>query len=118
MNADFSKRWQQPGDEAYTNVPSMIYPLSNSRRDDFYAGSEVNVLKGDNIRLQYIRLSWELSNNQNKRLPYRNLTLYANAENLGILWRANKEGLDPDYGRGNAAYPPPKRFAIGIKADF
>ena len=41
---------------------SMIYPIpaAVSRRDEFYANSEIHVKKGDNIRLQDVRLSYDL----------------------------------------------------------
>ncbi|MRG45847.1 SusC/RagA family TonB-linked outer membrane protein [Chitinophaga sp. SYP-B3965] len=117
-HADFSKRWKQPGDEKYTTVPSMIYPTSNANRDLFYAYSSVNVLKGDNIRLNNIRLSYDLGNTVIKRLSLKQVQVYMNVENLGIIWRANKEGLDPDYDTGNTAYMPPKRIAFGLRMDL
>src|SRR5690606_38110455 len=46
-HVDFLDRWQQPGDEMHTNVPSMVYPVQ-SRRDNFYYGSETRVSKADN----------------------------------------------------------------------
>ncbi|MDQ2719434.1 MAG: hypothetical protein M3Z26_06675 [Bacteroidota bacterium] len=41
------------------------------------------------------------------------LFLYLN--NVGILWKANKLGIDPDYGMG---LPAPRSISIGIKANF
>src|SRR5690606_30485382 len=35
---DYYLRWQKPGDELHTNVPSFIYP-ADSRRDQFYRNS-------------------------------------------------------------------------------
>lgn len=115
---DYSKRWQQPGDEAFTNIPSRPYPLSNDRRDVFYANTSVNVLKGDNIRLQFIRLSYDMDKFNFRKIPFNHLQVYGLVENLGIIWRANKEGLDPDYDSGNTPFPPPKQFSFGLRADF
>jgi TonB-linked SusC/RagA family outer membrane protein len=115
---DFAKRWQNVGDESKTNVPSMVYPVSNSDRDDFYAFSEINVLRGDNIRFQDIRISYDLGKNQVKKLFFNHAQVYGYINNLGILWRANKEGLDPDYNTGNEPYPTQKSFALGLKIDF
>jgi hypothetical protein len=39
--------------------------------------------------------------------------MYAN--NLGLLWKANPVGLDPDFITG---YPDPKTISVGFKADF
>jgi TonB-linked SusC/RagA family outer membrane protein len=108
---NFSRRWQQPGDEAFTDIPSMIYPL-NSARDALYNGSSVLVEKGDHIRLQFINLSYTASFKKKGAAPLT-LRFFASGNNLGIIWRANKYGLDPDY--GTAEIPASRVYAIGIK---
>lgn len=114
---DFSQRWQNPGDENSTTIPSMIYPISNTRRDDFYSYSSPNVLRGDNIRIGSIRLSYEFGGPLIRKLRLQQLQLYVIATNLGIIWRANKYGLDPDYDVSNP-YPVPKQVAFGLKLEF
>lgn len=110
--SDFAKRWQQAGDENITNIPSFTYPIDGDR-DAFYALSEANVIKGDHIRLQFINLGYQFP--MIKGLPLKNLQLYANVANLGIVWRANKDHIDPDY-PGTA--PLPKSFTIGLRTNF
>ncbi len=109
----YEQRWQQPGDEEKTNVPSFIYPL-NGARDGFYDDSQINVIKGDHIRLQFINLSYSFLK-ENPKLPFKNVRIYLNAANLGILWRANHDRIDPDYIN---SIPNPKTYTIGIRADF
>lgn len=87
-HGEYAKRWQRPGDELITNVPSMP-DLINTNRDNFYRFSKVNILKGDHIRLQDIRLDY--------RGWQKRFNLFIYAQNLGILWRENKEKQDPDY---------------------
>ena len=119
QHPDYEKRWQKSGDENLTTVPSFSYPLSNSERDDFYANSSVNVHKGDHLRLQNIRLAYSISRSKIKRLPCQSIQIYGNAENLGIIWRADSsEKLDPDYNTGNASFPLPKIFTMGLQLDF
>lgn len=113
-NADFAHRWQKPGDELVTNVPSMTYP-SITARDNFYAGSEVLVDKGDHVRLQYINLNYEFSRQHFPKLPLRSIQLYANVNNLGILWRANKDHIDPDYNYGLYPLTQPHTWSFGIR---
>jgi hypothetical protein len=110
---DYQKRWQNPGDENKTDVPSFIYPVDESR-ESFYAGSEINVIKGDHIRLQFINVSWSLPGNKSG-LPFRSLQFYCNVANLGILWRANKYHVDPDF---TGKIPEPKTFSFGIRSNF
>ena len=110
-HADFAARWQNPGDENWTNVPSLVYPLATNR-DAFYSGSEVNITKGDHIRLQYINLNYRFVILAGDKRKVVDLFLFSN--NLGILWQADKHGIDPDY----AQYPPAKTISIGLKTNL
>lgn len=113
-NEEFAKRWQKPGDELIMNVPSI--DLNNDQnRDGFYALSEINVLRGDHIRLQYINLSYTLDKTTLKKALFPSIQIYANAANLGILWRQNKLKLDPEY---RSSVPPSKIFSLGLRASF
>lgn len=110
-HGDFKERWQQPGDERHTTVPSMIYP-TNTRRDEFYRNAEVTVERGDHIRIQDINLSYTFLRNGIK--PLRNIRATFYARNLGVIWRANKYNIDPDV----AQLPLPKSWSIGLNANF
>ncbi|WGQ08878.1 SusC/RagA family TonB-linked outer membrane protein [Pedobacter gandavensis] len=111
---EYARRWKNPGDEKFTNVPSMIFPISpggiTDNRDSFYYNSEINVLKGDHVRLQEINLSYTLKSIWAIKSP----RIYANVNNLGIVWRANKLGIDPDIND----YPNPRTYSIGLSASF
>ena len=111
-NIDFDKRWQKPGDEKLTTVPSMNYPADQTR-DMFYANAEPNFLKGDNVKLQDIRLAYQLDN-KIRRFGFSRIEVYGYVRDLGVLWRANREHLDPDY----LGIPPAKTFSFGIKGVF
>lgn len=113
-HTDFTKRWQKPGDETSTYVPSMLYP-NNAQRDNFYKFSSVLVEKGDHVRLQDIRLIYDCNKQLLKRLPIQALQFYVYANNIGILWKANQQHIDPDYISG---IPAPLTIAGGIKIDF
>ena len=113
-SGDYVLRWQKPGDETKTYVPSMPAAL-NSDRDDFYGTSAILVGKGDNIRLQDLRLSYDLMKSQGHRIPFEKVQFYLYANNLGIIWKANKFGLDPDY---QPYGPPPKTLSAGVSIDF
>lgn len=117
---DYYKRWQKPGDELITNVPSIQYPPFNNNRDIFYQNSSVLIDKGDHIRLQDITLSYNLdTGDKRQRLPFAHLQVYSYLNNLGILWRANKDHLDPDLSTNSTnALPLPFTISFGIKAKF
>ncbi len=118
-HSDFEKRWQKAGDEAFTDVPSMIYP-ANANRDQFYQYSEVLVEKGNHVRLQDIQLNYDHDFSHQKSI-LKTLRFYAYATNLGIIWRSNNLGIDPDHsGLFRPGYNgmPTVRISFGIKADF
>jgi len=115
-HADFSKRWVNPGDEKITQVPSMPAPGTSSTRDDVYTYSDILVEKGDHIRFQDINISYDLNRSRYNWLPFNKASIYGYINNIGIIWRANKDKLDPDY--ATHSYPAPRSFAIGIKVQF
>lgn len=112
-HADYASRWLNPGDEIHTTVPSFTYP-ANSQRDAFYALSEPTVTSGSHIRLQFINLSYECAMPFTANKPSV-IAFYLNVSNLGILWRSNKLGLDPE---SPANIPAQKTYAIGIRASL
>ena len=111
---DFDRRWQQPGDEKRTNVPSMIYP-ANSTRDDFYAVSDILVDKGDLLRWQDLRVSYDLSGKTLPRLHLQALQVFAYANHIALLWTANRQHIDPD---AQSSLPVPKSLSLGIKMQW
>lgn len=109
---EYQNRWQKPGDELHTNVPSAIYTSSNLNRDNFYKYAEINVLKGDHIRLQELNFSYTIT--PGKSWFIKNPRISANVNNLGIIWKANKEGIDPEV----FDYPNPRSYSFGFSANF
>ncbi|MBO9676330.1 MAG: SusC/RagA family TonB-linked outer membrane protein [Sphingobacteriaceae bacterium] len=121
VNSDYALRWQKAGDENSTTVPSMVFAV-NANRNSFYQNSEVLVAKGDHLRLQDVGLSYDFNQNMLKKLPFSSFQIYSYINNIGILWRANKYGIDPDisdYRSGNYnVFPNPTTYAFGIRATF
>ncbi|HTN08704.1 SusC/RagA family TonB-linked outer membrane protein [Agriterribacter sp.] len=114
-HSDFERRWQNPGDELHTSVPSLKYPAVLSR-DDFYNGSKVLVEKGDHLRLQYVNITYSLKNSLVKYLGMQQLQCYAFMSNVGIMWRANKKQIDPDFSDNSILLG--KTYCFGIRAIF
>ncbi|HWV72972.1 MAG TPA: SusC/RagA family TonB-linked outer membrane protein [Pseudosphingobacterium sp.] len=110
---DFANRWQKPGDEQHTHVPSMPYP-ANQSRDNFYNNSEVLVDRGDVVRLQDLTLNYAIDKRWWKSNPFNSLEIYMYANNLGRIWMANKFDVDPDF----LSMRPPRSIAFGVRASF
>lgn len=116
-NEDYAKRWQQPGDELITDVPSLVYPAS-IQRDAFYGGSEPLIRKGDHIRFQYINLSYALPDRIARKLNLKSIKTSININNIGIIWRANKDHIDPDAYYINPSIPTPRSYTLALKLSF
>ena len=116
-HSDYEYRWQKPGDELMTHVPANSY-TSNSARDAFYNGSSILVEKGDHIRLQYVNIGYQFNNTQLKGISMKSLHIYCSVSNLGMLWKANKSGIDPDYNWGTYSLKPVTTYSFGLRAQF
>ena len=113
-HSEYAERWQQAGDEKTTNVPSFIYP-TNFLRELLYTTSEINTFKADHIRLSYVNVSYTIDKLSNNSAHINDVQFYFNAANLGVLWRANKHGIDPDFAYSVSS---PKTYTFGIRASF
>ncbi|MFW0716017.1 SusC/RagA family TonB-linked outer membrane protein [Pedobacter sp. N23S346] len=101
LNEDITKRWIKAGDEAITNVPGAggtFAGVSLLR----YQQSDINVLKGDYVRLRELSLTYQLPVEQFTKLV-RSANFAFAVRNLGLIWTANKEGYDPDFVSGLTA---------------
>lgn len=116
-HSDFGQRWQQPGDEVDTDVPSLHY-TTNSIRDQFYGGSSVLVEKGDHVRFQYLNVGYEFRRDRPAFLPFTAFKIYGAVSNLGVIWRANKLKLDQDYSFNNTTLKPTTTYSLGCQLKF
>lgn len=107
-HADFANRWQNPGDEAHTNVPALSYP-ANMFASNFYSYSSALVAPAGQIKLRDIQASYSFGSLKN--IGVQNLNIYAYAQNITTIWRANKYGFDPEYGNG---WPEPLTISLGV----
>ncbi|HYE54377.1 MAG TPA: SusC/RagA family TonB-linked outer membrane protein [Chitinophagaceae bacterium] len=114
-HSDYALRWQKPGDEKHTNVPSFVYPTVLAR-DQFYSDSDVLVEKADHIRFQFVNLSYRFADEFLNRIAVKSVQIYFYINNLGIIWRANDKGIDPDY--PYLGSPPPRTYSFGIRANL
>jgi TonB-linked SusC/RagA family outer membrane protein len=112
-SADFSLRYK-PGLATNTNIPSMQYPF-NKNRDLFYNFSQTLIERADHIRLQNIQLGFDLEKKALQKLQLKTCTIYVNLSNLGIIWKANDRGIDPDK---LTEYPQPLMLSVGIRGTF
>ncbi|MDH5826297.1 SusC/RagA family TonB-linked outer membrane protein [Sphingobacterium faecium] len=107
-HSDYALRWQEPGDELHTIVPAFTYP-NNLYASELYYISSPLVESASQIKLRDIQLSYTLK--ELERVGLKNARVYAYVQNPGTIWRANKLGLDPEYGN---AIPDPISVSLGF----
>lgn len=110
-HSDFGLRWRKPGDENFTDIPSI--PLAaNLNRNTFELYNESLVESGNHIRLQDIQLQYDLSHFNG---ALKSLQVYLYTANLGIIWKESKKLKDPDFPNSPA---PAKSIAFGLRTQF
>ena len=83
-----SDRWQQPGDEAHTDVPRYISsesPLYNYNYYTMYARSSVNIIDASNLSLNNLSLTYRLPSNACSKMAMKNARIMLAAENLFMV---------------------------------
>ncbi|TJZ49904.1 SusC/RagA family TonB-linked outer membrane protein [Sphingobacterium olei] len=117
-HSDYENRWKNPGDEVVTDIPAFIYPATSAAQN-FYVNAEPNVYDGSMVRLQHVNLNYAFAESafwKNKKIDLR---CFASIENVGILWRANTIGLDPQAGfQSLGSFPAPRVVTIGFTSTF
>lgn len=109
---DYQLRWKTPGDELRTTVPALTM-RANATRENIYINNETLIENAAHIRFKDIHVSYRFSSTK-MRISNASVFLYVN--NVGMLWRANKQGLDPDY--PTAEYPLVRTSSLGLKIDL
>lgn len=121
LSADIADRWRQAGDEVTTNVPAVTADIYGQYSLYRYSYSDINVLKGDYIRLREISLSYALPKDFLRRIKIEQVSLTGSVRNLGLIWTANKEGIDPDFANyvGNTTnLRPVPSYNFSINVNF
>lgn len=110
---EYSQRWQKPGDEKTTNVPSLIYPI-DFNREIFYEYSEISVEKADHIMINDLQMSYILDGKVWKGLPFKSINVAVQMTGLNFfIWKASK--YDPINLNG---MPQPLAVAFKLNANF
>ncbi|MDR1762390.1 MAG: SusC/RagA family TonB-linked outer membrane protein [Dysgonamonadaceae bacterium] len=122
MPKEFNNRWVQPGDEQYTNIPTIlsnrVYSLSSNYRYIYnaYNYSDARVADGGFVRLKDVSLSYDFPAIVAQKLRLKNLGVKLQATNLCLLYADKKlNGQDPEfYNSGGVATPLPKQFTFSL----
>jgi TonB-linked SusC/RagA family outer membrane protein len=117
---DLAYRWKAKGDELTTNVPGLTGINSNSLTR--YKNADILVTNGSYVRLQQISLGYNLPEKWLRGNIFKSVNLSGVARDLGLIWRANKLGLDPVYQRSSTTVNdnmlPSVNYVFRLSANF
>lgn len=120
----FLERWIKPGDELFTNVPSILdarvealqegYPYNN------YNFSSARVADGGFVRLKTVSLSYTAKPKLLANTGIGSASLSFAANNLFLIYSDSAlKGKDPEFfGSGGVALPIPRQFTLSLKVGF
>ena len=114
-------RWRQPGDEAFTDVPGISTVNPNSNSVMFYGFSDRAVRDASHVRFQQLSLYYQFPNDVLRKTGFfKSASAGITASNLGIIWRKNKDGIDPDYVVTDTYnnLPPVVNYALNLQLTF
>jgi len=118
MPADFANRWKKPGDEKITNIPSYVSDgyINYSRRSvDYYRYADINVLSASYAKVRDVTLNYNLPHKLMQSMRIEGISVSVQTANF-MLWKANKRGIDPEYGRNYIGSKHP--VSIGANVSF
>lgn len=112
---DIMNRWEKPGDEAFTNVPRLVFSNDqanyNTYRNSQYKYSDLFVYNASNIRISNISLAYRVPSAICQKAFLQNARLQFNVENLATIAFDSKA----HYALGGKVKP---NFVFGLYLNF
>jgi hypothetical protein len=97
LPTEFGNRWQRPGDEKTTNVPSYVSPAADGARSDaYYTLGDINVVDASYAKLRDLTLAYSLPADWCKKAMMQSVSFRIGISNV-MLWKANHYGIDPEF---------------------
>lgn len=114
VNKNIVNRWQQPGDEAFTNVPRAVYEYEadfNYNSREIYRYADINIIDASNVRLSNVSLAYQMPKDIIKRVKLDGVRFNLNAENV-YTWA---KSTDAKYMLNGFQSPS---FVLGVNVNF
>lgn len=128
MSNEFKNRWMVPGDENYTDIPTIAsmrqlteYGASAvSRGYNAYNYSSARIAKGDFIRMKEISLTYDLPKEWIRRAKFDNISVKIQVTNPFLIYaHKSLNGQDPEfYQAGGVSSPLARQFTFTLKFGF
>jgi TonB-linked SusC/RagA family outer membrane protein len=126
MPKEFKNRWILPGDENYTNIPTITSRRQNNANSDLryaynaYNYSDVRVADGSYVRMKEISLMYTFPKTWISKLSMKDLSMKLQGSNIFLLYADSKlNGQDPEFiNSGGVAAPMAKQFTFTLSCGF
>lgn len=123
MPKEFKNRWVLPGDEAYTNIPTIAGIRQVKENSELryaynaYNYSTERIADGGFVRLKELSLAYDLPKSWITYLKMSTIQLKIQATNLLLLYADRKlNGQDPEFfNSGGVSTPVPKQITFTLR---
>ncbi|SDX69658.1 SusC/RagA family TonB-linked outer membrane protein [Flavobacterium degerlachei] len=127
---EFTNRWINPGDEAFTNIPviadqRLIANYDADSKDlkrayNAYNYSDERVADGTFVRLKNVSLSYEFPKDLKKKLGLNLFSMKASTANPLLIYSDKKlNGQDPEFYRtGGVSQPITSQYTFSLNVSF
>ncbi|QBQ40969.1 SusC/RagA family TonB-linked outer membrane protein [Sphingobacterium psychroaquaticum] len=115
-NNQIANRWQKPGDELLTDIPTIPELKDLSENYTRVATLSSNsVFNASFLRIREVQFGYTINDRKLLgRLPFSSIRAVAQLNNV-YLWKANKSGIDPEaIIGGQYMLPEPKVITFGL----
>lgn len=125
LSSELNNRWRKPGDEAFTNIPSLptanqtvlgtlLVPGSSAGAyaHQLYDYSTARVVDASFARLRNLAFGYIVPANQIKRLGLKSAQIQASVTNLFYIADKRLNGQDPEV-NGNSL-PIPRTYSLSL----
>lgn len=115
LSKDMVKRWQKPGDELHTQIPTIPHrniPLvdlpngSTEYRHRMYNYSTARVVNASFLRCNNISLSYTVPTKIVNKMALKNLSISGSVSNPFIVVSKDYNGVDPEVATGSQPITP------------
>ena len=141
MSTDFLNRWRNPGDEKYTNIPTLtdkpytvrgMYtggdnPINktdimnnvSSNYWQMYNNADMRVVSGNFMRCNSISLSYSFDSDLIRKIYLKSLSLSLGVTNPFVIKAKGLQGRDPEQvTMGSGTIPPQQSYSFTMSVTF
>lgn len=114
VNNRINDRWQQPGDESFTDVPRAVFEYDPEFSYDLrsiYSYADINIIDASNVRLSNVSFAYQIPSDIAAKLHLQNIRLNLNAENVFTIAKSK----DAKYMLGGYQSP---NIVVGLNVNF